>query len=176
MDEGKALMQRTIFGVLALVLGLTSISFAQTADEQDIDRLFQDLKQAVVKRSSPDALLAPSLTAQQRHKESEKIVRPYLNITFKYNVADLQRTSSNEAELPLIVEWETVHESGSATDSAHLVRVEGRWYFRDFDFMTFSWTLITIMVVMCAGGVAFAVFVLSFYSRLRKGRRQQVSA
>ncbi len=162
--------------MLVLVLALSSISVTQSTDEQDIDRLFQDLKQELVKRSSPHALLAPSLTAQQRHKESEKIVRPYLNIKFKYNVADLQRTSSNEAELPLIVEWETVHESGSMTDSAHLVKVDGRWYFRDFDFMTVSWTLITIIVVMCASGVAFAVFVLYLYYRSRKGRRQQVSA
>lgn len=169
-------MQRAIFGVLGLVLALTSISFTQTTDEQDIDRLFQDLKQVLVKRSSPDALLAPSLTAQQRHEESEKTVRPYLNIKFKYNVADLQRRSSNEAELPLIVEWETVHESGSMTDSAHLVRVDGRWYFRDFDFMTFSWTLITVIVVMCASGVAFVAFALYLYYRFRKGRRQQVSA
>jgi hypothetical protein len=107
-------VQRFIFGVLGLVLALTSIGFTQTTDEQDIDRLFQDLKQALVKRSSPDALLAPSLAAQQRYKEIEKTVRPYLNVTFKYKVGDLRRTSSNEAELPLIVEWETVHESGSA--------------------------------------------------------------
>jgi len=169
-------MQRAIFGALGLVLALTSMSFTQTTDEQDIDRLFQDLKQVLVKRSSPDALLAPSLTPQQRHKESEKTARPYLNIKFKYNVADLQRTSSNEAELPLIVEWETVHGSGSMTGSAHLARVDGRWYFRDFDFMTFSWTMITIIVVMCATGVAFAAFVLYLYFRLRKGRRQQVPA
>lgn len=169
-------MRRAIFGVLLMVLGLTSISFAQTTDEQDIDRLFQDFKQALLKRSSPDALLAPSLTAPQRRKEAEKALRPYIDIKFKYNVGDLQRTSSNEAELPLIIEWETVHESGSMTDSAHLIRVEGRWYFKDFDFMVFSWTLITIIVLMCAGGVAFATFVVYLYYRLRKGQRQQVSA
>jgi hypothetical protein len=169
-------MQRAIVGVLGLVLALSSISFAQSTDQQDIDRLFQDLKQLLVKRSPPDALLAPSLTAQKRHKESEKTVRPYLNIEFKYNVADLQRNGSNEAELPLIVEWETKHGSGSLTDSADLVRVDGRWYFKDFDFMAFSWTLITIIVVMCASGVAFAVFVLYLYYRYRKGRRQLVSA
>ena len=169
-------MQRRTFGVLGFVLALASISFAQTNDKQDIDRLFQDLKKALVTRSAPDSLLAPSLTEQQRHKEIQKTTRPYLDIKFRYNVGDLQSTSSNEAELPLIVEWETVHESGSMTDSAHLVRVDGRWYFRDFDFITMSWTLITVIVVMCAGGVAFAAFVLYWYYRIRRGRRQQVAA
>jgi hypothetical protein len=172
----EALMQRSSFGVLGLVLALTSIGFTQTTDEKDIDRLFQDFKQALVKRSSPDALLTPSLTVQQRHKEIEKTVRPYLNVNFKYNVGDLRRTSFNEAELPLIVEWETVHGSGSMTDSADLVRVDGRWYFSNFDFMTISWTLITIIVVMCTGAVAFAAFVLYLYYHIRKRGRQQVAA
>jgi hypothetical protein len=171
-----ALMRRIILGALGLVLAVTSISFSQTTNEQDIDRLFRDFKQSLIKRSLLDALLAPSLTAEQRQKEIEKAVRPYLNIEFKYNVGDLQRTSASDAELPLIVEWESVHASGSMTGSADLVNVDGRWYFRDFDFMTMSWTLITITVVMCTVGVAFAAFVLYLYYRLRKRQPQQVPA
>jgi hypothetical protein len=88
----------------------------------------------------------------------------------------LKLASLNEAELPVIVEWETVHESGSITDSADLIKVDGRWYFRNFDFMTISWPMIIDLVVMCACRVAYAFFVLYWYYRLRKRRWQQVSA
>jgi hypothetical protein len=168
------LMRRSSFGVLLLVVLLTSISIAETTDEEDINRLFQDLKQTLVKRSSPDALRAPSLTPPQRHKAVEKALGPCLNIEFKYNVGDLRRTGSNEAELPLIVQWETVHATHSSTDSADLIKVDGRWYFKDFDFMTISWPMILFIVVMCSCGMAFAVFVLYLYYRL-KAQPQQVA-
>jgi hypothetical protein len=85
-------------------------------------------------------------------------VRPYVSIQFRYNLADLQPTSSNRAKLPLIKEWETARETGRLTGTAQLEKVGNRWYFADFDFMTFPWVLI---VVMCLFGVAFAVVVLT---------------
>jgi hypothetical protein len=92
-------------------------------------------------------------------------VRPYVSIQFRYNLADLQPTSSNRAKLPLIMEWETARETGRLTGTAQLEKVGNRWYFADFDFMTFPWVLI---VVMCLFGVAFAVVVLYFHWRPQK--------
>jgi len=158
--------------VLLVIVAITPISIAQNADEQDIDRLFSDLKQTLIKRSAPEVLLSPSLTMAQRQKEAQKTLRPYLSIEFRYNLADLQHTSSKQAKLPLIVEWETARATGRLTATAQLEKVDNRWYFMDFDFMTFPWVLVAIM---CSLGFAFAVVVLYFYWRPKK-QRQTVPA
>jgi hypothetical protein len=166
-------MRKAILGVLLVMLCYAPFSVAQNTDELDIDRLFQDLRQTLIRRSTPEDLLSPSLTASQRQKEAQKAVRPYVTLQFKYNIADLQRTNTNEAKLPLIMEWETARESGRLTDSAELEKVGDRWYFRDFDFMAFPWV---IVLGACSIGVAFAIVVLYLYRRSSKRQRQPVPA
>jgi hypothetical protein len=61
-------MRRRKLWVLLVIVTIAPISIAQNADEQDIDRLFSDLKQTLIKRSAPDGLLSPSLTGAQRQK------------------------------------------------------------------------------------------------------------
>lgn len=160
-------MRRFKLWVLLLIVAISPTSLAQNADEQDIDRLFLDLKQTLIQRSAPEGLLWPSLTKEQRQKEAQKAVRPYVSIQIRYNLADLQRTSSNQAKIPLIIEYETARQTGRLTGTAELEKVDNRWYFVDFDFMAFPWVLI---VVMCSFGVAFAVVVLYFYWRPKKQR------
>ena len=126
----------------------------------------------LIKRTVPEALLSPAFIASRRQEEAEKAMRPYVSVVFKYNLADLERTSPTTAKLPLIVEWETARETGRISDTALLERVDDRWYFKNFGFMTFPWLLIA---VMCSFGVAFAVVVLYFYWRTKK-RRQAVPA
>ena len=84
-------------------------------------------------------------------------------------MADLERTGPNEAQLPLIVEWETARASERFQDSVHLVKVGDRWYLRDFDFMTFPWVLLW---VVCSCPVALLGIVLDF--RARRVRRRVV--
>jgi hypothetical protein len=162
-------MHKVIFGLFLLMFWQVPLATAQSTDEADIDRLFQDLKQTLIKRSVPNDLLSPSLTASQREKEVQKAIRPYVTLQFKFNVADMGRVNSNEAKLPLIVEYETAREVGRLTGSAELERVDGRWYFRDFDFMTFPWALV---IGMCSIGVAFAAVVLFLSKRSKKRQRQ----
>jgi hypothetical protein len=161
-------MRRVTLLVLLVILAIAPISIAQNTDEQDIDRLFLDLKQTLIKRSAPEGLLSPSLPISQRQQEAQKAVRPYVSIQFRYNVADLQRTSEKRAKLPLIMEWETARSTSRLTGTAQLEKVDDRWYFTNFDFMTFPWV---IVVVMCSFGVAFAAVVQYLYWRSKKRRR-----
>ena len=158
-------MQKTLIGALVVLILLVSKCVPQNSDEQDIDRLFADLKQTLVKRATPDALLSPTLSAAQRQDEVKKATRPYVTIDFKYNLADLQRTSPTRAKLPLIMEWETARQTGRIQDTAQLEKVDGRWYFSDFDFMAFPWVLV---VVGCSLAVGFASLVICFYRRNKK--------
>lgn len=167
-------MHKVIWHVLSVMLtlfALTADMVGQNTDEQDIDRLFRDLKQTLINRSTAERLLSPSLTASKRQEEAQKALRPYLTVEIKYNVADIDRTGQNEAKLPLIMEWETARASGRIQDSAHLIKVGDRWYFRDFDFMTFPWALV---VVICSFSVALVGLVFNLYFRSKRmGRRIQ---
>src|SRR5678815_642120 len=133
----------TILLVLLSAFVLTCMS--QNPDEQDIDRLFADLKASLIKRTIPEALLSPTFIASGRQEEAEKAMRPYVSVAFKYNLADLQRTSPSTAKLPLIIEWETARATGRISNTALLERIDNRWYFKNFDFMTFPWLLIAVM-------------------------------
>jgi hypothetical protein len=157
---------RTIPTILLLLLStLVSNCISQNTDEQDIDRLFADLKAMLINRTLPEPLLSPTLAASRRQAEAEKAMRPYVSIAFRYNLADLQRTSPNTAKLPLIIEWETARETGRISETAFLEKVGNQWYFKNFNFMNFPWLLIG---VMSSFGVAFAVVVLYFYRRSKK--------
>jgi hypothetical protein len=158
--------------LLILLSAFVSTCMSQNPDEQDIDRLFSDLKTMLIKRTVPEALISPSFTGSRRQAEAEKAMRPYVSVAFKYNLADLQRMGPSTAKLPLIIEWETARETGRISDTAQLEKVDNRWYFKDFDFMTFPWLFIA---VGCSFGVAFAVVVLYFYWRNKK-RHQVVPA
>jgi len=118
--RSEAAIHKAILGLLLLVFCLAPIGNAQNTDEQDIDRLFQDLKQMLLKRSAPEGLLSPSLTASRRQEEARKVLAPYITLQFKYKLADMQHTDLNEAKLPLTIEWETEGESRRLTDSAQL--------------------------------------------------------
>jgi hypothetical protein len=163
-------MQKIPTVLLILLFAFVPTCISQKTNEQDIDRLFADLKAMLIKRTIPEALLSPAFIASRRQEEAEKAMRPYVSVAFKYNLADLQRTSQGTAKLPLIIEWETARETGRISDTALLEKVDGRWYFKNFDFMTFPWLLVA---VMCSFGVAFSVLVLHFYWRTKK-RRQVV--
>jgi hypothetical protein len=171
--RGRVRVRREGLVVLLMLFGFVRISGAQSTDERDVDRLFEEFKQALMRRTSPGGLLSPSLEASQRERETQKASRPYVSLQFKYNLAALQRTSASGAKLPLMMEWETAHETGRLTASARLEKVADRWYFSDFDFRAFPWAII---MIGCFIGVAFAVLVLYFYWRSRKRRRQTLSA
>jgi hypothetical protein len=166
-------MRKVIVSVLLAVLALVSRGIAQNSDEQDIDRLFQSLKQTLIHRSTPESLLSPLLTASKRQEEAKRALRPYLTVQFKYNVADMDREGPNEAKLPLIMEWEAASSSGRIESSAHLIKVGDHWYFRDFDFMAFPWVLV---VVMCSFSVALVGLVLYLYFRSKRLRQRVVAA
>ena len=124
----------TILLVLLSAFVLTCMS--QNPDEKDIDRLFEDLKASLIKRTVPEALLSlPTFIASERQEEAEKAMRPYVSVAFKYNLADLQRTSPSTAKLPLIIEWETARATGRVSNTALLERIDNRWYFKNFDFI-----------------------------------------
>jgi hypothetical protein len=162
-------MHKIIRSIVLAVLVLTSGGVAQNAGEQEIDKLFQELKLTLVNRSRPENLLSPLRSESKRQKGAQKALRPYLTVQFKSNVADLERTGPNDAQLPLTVEWETARASGGFQDSAHLVKVGDRWYLRDFDFMTFPWVLLW---VVCSFSVALVGIVL--YFRAGRVRRRIV--
>lgn len=155
-------MHKTMLCVVLFVFGIAGVGVAQSTDERDIDRLFQDLRQTLIKRSAPDSLLVPTDTFSQRIEEAQKAMRPYVGLQFKYNLADLQRKTQNTATLPLIIQWETARSSGRLESTAHLEEVDGRWYFRDFEFMQFPWA---IVIGGCSLGLVFTVVALYFYRR-----------
>jgi hypothetical protein len=166
-------MRKAILGVLLVALSIVPIGIAQSTDEQGIDRLFQDLKLALINRSAPEALLSPSMAPSRRQEEAQKALRPYVTLQFRYNLADLHQTNAMQAKLPLIMEWETARQTGTITGSAELEKINDRWYFRNFDFMAFPWA---ITVIGCSFGIAFAVVVLYLYRRSIRHRRQLLPA
>ena len=170
-------MLRIPLGAALLMFTISTICNAQNADQQDIDRLFADLRQTLIKRTAPDALLSPAVPAVRRQEEAQKALRPYVTLEFRYNLADLKQTGPNVAKLPMIVEWETANGSSTITASAQLEKVDNRWYFTNFDFMSFPW--VVVIVLACLVAVAFASVVLYLYWRLYwrfKKSRHPVSA
>jgi hypothetical protein len=170
-------MLKILLCAALLMFTISTICNAQNADQQDIDRLFADLRQTLIKRTAPDAFLSPTLPAVRRQEEAQKALRPYVTLEFRYNLADLKQSGPNVAKLPLIMEWETANGSGKISASAQLEKVDNRWYFTNFDFMSFPWMF--VVVVACSVAVAFASVVLYLYWRLYKRlkkSRQPVSA
>ncbi|MGA7892130.1 MAG: hypothetical protein WCA49_02805 [Candidatus Sulfotelmatobacter sp.] len=52
---------------------------------------------------------------------------------------DLRFHDDDHAELTADVQWTTKHSNFHQTAALHFVRVNGTWYFQDFDFFRFNW-------------------------------------
>jgi uncharacterized membrane-anchored protein YhcB (DUF1043 family) len=52
------------------------------------------------------------------------------------------------------------------------VKIDGRWYLADLDFMSFPWALVVVCSMI---GVAFGVLVFTLARRSKKQNLQKVS-
>ena len=156
---------RVYFSVILMCLSIFALA-SPLPDKQDLIRArIEQLRQALLTRKSPDALLSPLLGEQARVTESCKIMRSYIALQFDYSLADLRWKGEDAAELPLRVQWKTAKVDGSLSGTAQFVQVGNDWYFRSFAFLLFPWEEVILATLLA---IAFTVAVFAIYRRWGK--------
>ncbi len=161
------------WGSAPLLLGfLLSIALLAAAQEpgstnRDPCSIVPAFVHAALAGNSLANFLSPSLEPGSREKEIALTKKNFLALEiYNYDCGQgLQLRSADHADLRADVHWSTAHSDFRQTVTLHLVRVNGQWYFADFDFLAFNWTLALAGSVVA---IVWAGFVVTWFRDWRK--------
>lgn len=145
---------------LAIVLWclMCSSPFAQQPGSvpSDLTALVQSFVEEARQGKPLDNLLSPDVAPSVQQAQLKRAQRSYLDLEIS-DYRDVELHGADSADLTADIYWRTVHTDFRQTATLHFKRLNGRWYFADFDFMTFNWAY---ALIGAAVGIGWAVFVL----------------
>jgi hypothetical protein len=154
---------------LGFLLSVPWVAIAQKPDSTNTDpcSIVPAFVQAALAGNSLTNFLSPSLEPGSREKEIALTKKKFLALEiYNYDCGQgLQLRSADHADLRADVHWSTTHSDFRQTVTLHLVRVNGQWYFVDFDFLAFNWTL---ALAGSAVAVVWAGFLVTWFRDWRK--------
>ncbi len=135
-------MRNTVLLFLLAILPSWPIAVAQqNSASEAISNLLQSFSESARAGKPLDSYLAPGLRGPVRDREDKQADKQFKEVKFtNYEMSrDLHFSDNDHAELTADVEWTTKHSDFRQTAALHFVRVNGTWYFQDFDFFRFNW-------------------------------------
>jgi hypothetical protein len=160
---------RSALLLLGFLLSVPWFAAAQKPDSTNRDpySIVPAFVQAALTGNSLTNFLSPSLEPRNREREIALTKKSFLALEiYNYDCAHgLQLRSADSTDLRADVHWSTSHSDFRQTVTLHLVRVNGQWYFADFDFLAFNWTL-----ALAGGAVAvvWAGFLVAWFRDWRE--------
>ena len=158
------------FGTLMLVVILAGGGRGEPQnadDKRQLEELIRSFETSMGSDGDPTPYLSPNATGRFRDKEIELARKQF--IEFKISGFSIDRDSSftdpEHATLRAWLSWATPHLSTQSEESIHFEKVNGKWYFSNFDFLSFNWTLTILMSLV---GVGYAIAVLTYYYHWRR--------
>lgn len=154
----RSLFESRLLVVIVLCCLECSSAFAQQPGSvpNDLTALVQSFVEEARQGKPLDNLLSPDVAPSARQAQLKRAQRSYIDLEISdYRNVELQGADS--ADLTADVYWRTVHSDFRQTATLHFKRVNDKWYFADFDFMTFNWAY---ALIGAAIGIAWAALVL----------------
>jgi hypothetical protein len=155
--------------MMALAASYSYSGLAPQRNDDAISTLMQSFADAAKSGKPLDHFLAPSVSPTARDKESAYASKPFTDLKFtNYELpGGLHFADQEHAEMTLDVEWSTKHSNFKQTATIHFVRVNGMWYFNDFQFLRFNWAF-------ALGGAVLAIaWALLFLRMLFDWRKRK---
>ena len=145
------------------VLILASYPCVSQEPQSQIVDLIHSFQETVQEGRTPSALLSPS--SPDHDAQLKQFVPRFQTFDARYSPSEIHFTNDNHAEVPATIEWSRTESHLSRHTTIKFERINGRWYFTDFNFMTFPYLLFFSIAL---AGFLVGMLILVAYLKMRK--------
>jgi hypothetical protein len=137
----------------------------QDDHKRDIAELVRSLEEH---SQTPDQLLDPAVSGDARKKSLSYLNDRFYRISFYDKSAVVLDSDRTRASQDTRVHFEDGRTKADLPVTLKFVKHHGKWYFATYEFLGWPATLIVIVVVFAAIGIAYAATVLVLKHRLTR--------
>jgi len=155
-------LMKKLFCVGVLSVLVAGLSFAQGPSEQ-IEGVINTFLGTVQQGKIPAQTLSPN--TQSRDAQLGLFQERFTTFSITYHINELSLHGETHANLPATIEWTRAGSSLQRHTSLRFEKVNGAWYFTDFDFVKFPYAL---FISIAAVGFLVAMMILALRYKLRR--------